>query len=150
MPKGEESVRQHAEALNQLSELVSSTFEKGYNQAIRDLLDGIGEIARSMSRDMSYPIGNRAPVWPELDKNVLWYAGKRANLRGSRFVALLQKLLEAEGEIIPTAELLEFYGTIDGLKSAIYALRKILAKKMPEIEIISAGNGYRISINDSL
>ena len=61
--------------------------------------------------------------------------------------ALLEKLLEAKGEMISTEELLEFYGGKDALKPAIYLIRKVLKEKMPEIQIISTGQGYLVAIN---
>ena len=135
-----------------IERLQNFAYQKGYNQALLDMRKKFDSMTRELAcgGHLQYTVPSPTDDWPVFKNNILTFNGKSLVMRGSRHVLILQKLLEANGEVITTKELLEFYGGKDALKPAIYQLRKILNDKMPEIQIISNGKGYMVSIIPNL
>ena len=133
--------------LSLLEKLQNFAYQKGYNQALLDMQAKFGSMVRALANDPHLQYTVPDPEWPDFKNNILTFNGKSVIIRGSRYALLLQRLLEARGEVISTQELLKFYGGKDALKPAIYQLRKIFKQKMPEVVIVSAGKGYRVAIN---
>ena len=142
-PNGNEVV----DPLSLLEQLQNYAYQKGYNQALLDMQAKFSKMTRELTHDPHLQFTVPDQEWPELKNNILTFNGKSLVMRGNRRVILLEKLLEAKGEMISTEELLEFYGGKDALKPAIYLIRKVLKEKMPEIQIISTGQGYLVAIN---
>lgn len=133
--------------LSLLEKLQNFAYQKGYNQALLDMQAKFGSMVRALANDPHLQYTVPGPEWPDFKNNILTFNGKSVIIRGNRYALLLQRLLEARGEVISTQELLKFYGGKDALKPAIYQLRKIFKQKMPEVVIVSAGKGYRVAIN---
>lgn len=135
-----------------LMEVSKKAYNEGYNAAmelIRSVSDGPAKARGARAKPASTG-GTISSSWPVLEGNTLSYKGKTLKLQNSRYILLLQKLLEANGGSLSTQELVVIYGgKKSALRSAIARLRKMLKAQMPQIGIATdfSSSSYRIVLN---
>lgn len=157
MSASEQKGRQLADLLEifkeVLEECYSRAFTNGYEQATSQFQPAIAAFQQAISRQtqpQKKPKQADSRRWPILEGNTLSYNGKSVELQNSRYIELLQMLLEAKGESLSTQELSQAYGGKKStVRTAIARLRKLLQKQMPEIAITTdfGSSSYRIALN---
>ena len=142
MSASERKGRQFADTLQMLDDLLQSYFKRGYNQAIADIQQAVGGLNHTQKK----PMRENSRSWPKLDGNNLTFKGKTVWIRGSKSIILLEKLIEARGEVVSSDILRSSYPGSSDINSAIKNLRKALQSKMPALGIEASCGGYRLVI----
>jgi DNA-binding response OmpR family regulator len=129
-----------------LNKALQDAFEAGYIQGIKDALSQLQHLLNNTDHSTSVvAIVGRQQNWPVLTNQLISFNGKEMNL-SPRFATAFSALLDARGEIISQRDMKELCGGKTALHTIISRLRKNLEETIPEIQIVTIGDGYRMEI----
>lgn len=93
--------------------------------------------------------GAPAPDWPTYSNRLIRYAGRQASLAEQQG-AVFEQLWLARGDVVPQRKLMELFPADQDQKQQVHTvicrLRGILGRTIPEVQIVTAGNGYHLSV----